>query len=178
MLKSSTRRTQQQLSLAGRRPVALYARYLSTSLPKLISQRQRYPLLDGARETCAANGGATSKVRPGIPQHGAQMPRPKSDRHSSDLDAEIARLEQERKRLIQSEDQRRGAIVRELLASPSGSALRTVLQPLVTNRDLFLFALEAHANNAKQSGPRPRASAARPIAESGSPQDTRARFSA
>jgi hypothetical protein len=34
------------------------------------------------------------------------MPRPKSECHSTDLDAEIARLEQERKRLIQSEDQR------------------------------------------------------------------------
>lgn len=67
------------------------------------------------------------------------MPRPKSDRHSSDLDAEIARLEQERKRLVQTEDQRRGAIIRELLAGTNGSALRDLLQPLIGSRDAFLF---------------------------------------
>ena len=71
------------------------------------------------------------------------MPRPKSDRHSSDLDAEIARLEQERKRLIQTEDQRRGAIIRELLAAKNGGALRALLQPLIGTRDAFLFGVDA-----------------------------------
>ena len=98
------------------------------------------------------------------------MPRPKSERHSTDLDAEIARLEQERKRLIQSEDQRRGAIIRELLTGPSGSSLRTTLQPLVTGRDSFLFALEVKSNSAKQTAPRSRRSAARPPVESSSRQ--------
>lgn len=75
------------------------------------------------------------------------MPRPKSERHSTDLDAEIARLEQERKRLIQSEDQRRGAIVRACLGGPDGSQLRNVLRPLVNSRDAFLFGLESPAVN-------------------------------
>jgi hypothetical protein len=71
------------------------------------------------------------------------MPRPKSERHSTDLDAEIARLGQERKRLIQSEDQRRGAIIRDCLAGSNGPQLRTVLQPLINSRDAFLFGLDA-----------------------------------
>jgi hypothetical protein len=71
------------------------------------------------------------------------MPRPKSERNSTDLDADIARLEQERKRLIQSEDQRRGSIVRECLASLNGDQLRDVLRPFVNSRDAFLFGLEA-----------------------------------
>jgi len=71
------------------------------------------------------------------------MPRPKSERHSTDLDAEIARLEQERKRLVQSEDQRRGAIIRDCLAGSNGAQLKAVLQPLINSRDAFLFRLEA-----------------------------------
>ena len=71
------------------------------------------------------------------------MPRPKSERHSTDLDAEIARLEEERKRLIQSEDRRRGAIIRDCLAGSNGQQLRAVLQPLINPRDAFLFGLEA-----------------------------------
>jgi len=70
------------------------------------------------------------------------MPRPKSERHSTDLDVEIARLEQERKRLIQSEDQRRGAIIRDCLAGSNGPQLKAVLQPLINSRDAFLFGLE------------------------------------
>jgi len=70
------------------------------------------------------------------------MARPKSERRSSDLEAEIARLEEERNRLIQSEDQRRGAIIRELLTGQGGDSLRASLQPLVATRDAFLFGLE------------------------------------
>lgn len=94
------------------------------------------------------------------------MPRPKSERHSSELDAEIARLEHERKRLIQSEDQRRGAIIRELLTGPSGSSLRATLRPLVAIRDSFLFGLEVEPDSAKPAAPRSRQSAARPTESS------------
>jgi hypothetical protein len=83
------------------------------------------------------------------------MPRPKSDRHSSDLDAEIARLEQERKRLIQSEDQRRGAIIRDLLAGANGSALRALLQPLIGTRDAFLFGFATPVVDSSQGDVRP-----------------------
>ncbi|HWG33966.1 MAG TPA: hypothetical protein VN650_07340 [Gemmatimonadaceae bacterium] len=96
------------------------------------------------------------------------MPRLKSERHSTDLDAEIARLEQERKRLIQSEDQRRGAIIREFLAGPSGGSLRAILQPLVAGRDSFLFGLDVPSNGTKQAAPRSRQSATRSLVESSS----------
>ena len=79
------------------------------------------------------------------------MPRPKSERHSSDLDAEITRLEQERKRLIQSEDQRRGAIIRESLRGPNGGQIRDVLRPLVDSRDCFLFGLESPTSSVNKS---------------------------
>ena len=84
------------------------------------------------------------------------MPRPKSERNSIDLDAEIARLEQERKRLIQSEDQRRGSIVRECLASLNGQQLREVLRPFVNSRDAFLFGLGSVPSiSARRSKPSP-----------------------
>lgn len=94
------------------------------------------------------------------------MPRPKSERHSSDLAAEIARLEQERKRLIQSEDQRRGAIIRELLTEQQGDSLRAILQSLVSPRDAFLFGFEASATNPKQAGTRSRPKTARSVPDS------------
>jgi hypothetical protein len=97
------------------------------------------------------------------------MPRPKSERHSSDLAAEIARLEQERKRSIQSEDQRRGAIIRELLAGPANNALQSTLQRLVAGRDAFLFGLEATDNSGKLPSQRSRMTA-RPAVESTSRQ--------
>lgn len=84
------------------------------------------------------------------------MPRPKSERHSTDLLAEIARLEQERKRLIQSEDQRRGAIIRELLAGGNAGALRALLQPVVNPRDAYLFSVDPAASGAKKADYRPR----------------------
>jgi hypothetical protein len=98
------------------------------------------------------------------------MPRPKSERHSSDLAAEIARLEQERKRSIQFEDQRRGAIIREILAGPASNSLQSTLQPLVAGRDAFLFGLEATDNSGKHPGRRSSPSTARPLVESTSRQ--------
>ena len=70
------------------------------------------------------------------------MGRPKNEKHSSDIDAEIRRLEKERERLIIAEDQRRGAIIRECLSGKAGDRLREILRPLVAPRDAFLFGLE------------------------------------
>lgn len=90
------------------------------------------------------------------------MPRPKSERHSTDLDAEIARLKEERKRLIQSEDQRRGAIIRDCLCGPNRTQLRDVLRPLVNPRDAFLFDFESPSVNSDQtSTPTPKAAGRR-----------------
>ena len=83
------------------------------------------------------------------------MAPPKSEKRSSDLDAEIARLKQERNRAVQAEDQRRGAIIRTLLDGPSGDSLRANLQPLVTARDAFLFGLEVPTGNGKKSAVEP-----------------------
>lgn len=86
------------------------------------------------------------------------MPRPRSERHSTDLDAEIAQLEQERKRLIQSEDERRGAIIRGCLNGANGAQLRDVLRPLVGPRDAFLFDLEScpvNSDRSSDAAPRP-----------------------
>ena len=80
------------------------------------------------------------------------MAPPKSEKRSSDLDAEIARLKQERNRAVQAEDQRRGAIIRTLLSGPAGDSLRSALKPLVGARDAFLFDLETASGNGKQSG--------------------------
>jgi hypothetical protein len=88
------------------------------------------------------------------------MARPKSERRSSDLEAEIARLEEERNRLIQTEDQRRGAIIRELLSGPGGDSLRMTLQPLVAARDAFLFGLEGNSKSGRSH-----ASAVHPVVE-------------
>lgn len=71
------------------------------------------------------------------------MPRPKTVRSSADLAAEIGRLEQEKERLVQQEDQRRGAFLREALQGPAGDNLRAVLKPLVRGRDEALFGLGA-----------------------------------
>jgi hypothetical protein len=94
------------------------------------------------------------------------MPRPKAERNSSDLEAEIALLEQERKRLIEAEDQRRGAILRDLLSGSAGNALRTILQPLVPGRDAFLFGLEV--SNGKKADAAPARRSAPPSVESSS----------
>jgi len=64
------------------------------------------------------------------------MSRPKSEKNSIGL-------EQERKRLVQSEDQRRGTIVRECLAGLDADQLRDLLRPFVNKRDAFLIGLES-----------------------------------
>ena len=83
------------------------------------------------------------------------MAPPKSEKRSSDLDAEIARLKQERNRAVQAEDQRRGAIIRALLDGPAGDSLRASLQPLVGARDGFLFGLDVSTGNGKKSSAEP-----------------------
>ena len=70
------------------------------------------------------------------------MGRPKNEKRSSDIDAEIRRLEEEQQRLIIAEDQRRGAIIRECLTGKSGDRLREIIRPVVAPRDAFLFALD------------------------------------
>jgi len=96
------------------------------------------------------------------------MPRPKAERNSTDLDAEIARLEQERKRLIEAEDQRRGAILRNLLGGTAGNSLRTILQPLVLDRDAFLFGLEVPNGSGKKADAAPARRSAATSVESNS----------
>jgi hypothetical protein len=83
------------------------------------------------------------------------MARPKNEKSSADVTAEIRRLEQEKRRLIASEDQRRGALIREHLAGPIGERLRSVLGSFITPRDAFLFQLtlgETDASGPAQSG--------------------------
>lgn len=93
------------------------------------------------------------------------MPRSKSERHSTDLDAEIARLKEERKRLIQSEDQRRGAIIRDCLCGPNGSQLRDVLRSLVNPRDAFLFGYDSPSVSSDQVSTPTRKATGRRIGE-------------
>jgi hypothetical protein len=125
-------------------------RYLSTSLPELNPHRPRYlPLFSDvahhANSRLIRTTFALAEYIRSIHNKEYRMPRPKSERHSSDLDTEIARLEHERKRLIQSEDQRRGAIIRDCLRGPNGAQLRDALRKLVNSRDAFLFGLESPA---------------------------------
>ena len=93
------------------------------------------------------------------------MTRPK--RHptyhtSADIDAEIRRLEAERQRLIDAEDQRRGALIREYLSGANGDALRTALGACVSPRDIVLFALDgAPLDGPGAADRRPRSRAAR-----------------
>lgn len=70
------------------------------------------------------------------------MARPKNEKRSADIDAQIRQLEGERRRVIIAEDQRRGAIIREALSGKSGDQLRELLRPLVAPRETFLFGLE------------------------------------
>ncbi|HEY4129422.1 MAG TPA: hypothetical protein VGM50_02340 [Gemmatimonadaceae bacterium] len=79
------------------------------------------------------------------------MARPKSERRSAELAADIARLEEERKRLVQSEDQRRGALIRDLLAQAKGDEFRTFLSPHILPRDAFLFGLDKPSPKTKPS---------------------------
>src|SRR5581483_8256410 len=79
------------------------------------------------------------------------MARPRTQQSSADIDAQIHRLEQERQRLIQAEDQRRGAIIRECLSGPIGEDLRRLLEHVVTPRDAFLFGIRPAPTEAKTS---------------------------
>jgi hypothetical protein len=74
------------------------------------------------------------------------MPRPKSHHSSTDIDAQIRRLEQERERLVVLEDQRRGAIIRDCLNGKSADSIRTVLEPIVNPRDAALFGISRPLN--------------------------------
>jgi hypothetical protein len=76
------------------------------------------------------------------------MARPKAEKHSVDVDAEIRRLEQEKRRLVIAEDQRRGAIIRECLRGEHADELRSILRPIVAPRDSFLFGIEQPARSA------------------------------
>jgi hypothetical protein len=67
--------------------------------------------------------------------------RPASYQTSADVDAEIRRLEAERQRLIDAEDQRRGALIREYLSAPDGDALREALARFTSPRDGVWFGL-------------------------------------
>ncbi len=67
------------------------------------------------------------------------MSRKKRVQSSSDIAAEIGRLEQERQRAIVAEDQRRGALLREYLGGAQGRAVRAALAPAVGPRDAYLF---------------------------------------
>ena len=69
------------------------------------------------------------------------MARRKQPQTSAEIAAEIRRLEAERQRVIEAEDQRRGALVREYLEGKNGSPLRAALRPIVSPRDAFLFGL-------------------------------------
>lgn len=79
------------------------------------------------------------------------MPRPRTHQSSADIDAQIHRLEQERQRLIQAEDQRRGAIIRECLSGPIGEDLRRLLEHVVAPRDAFLFGIQPAPAESKTS---------------------------
>ena len=71
------------------------------------------------------------------------MPRHKTIQSSADIAAEIGRLKREQERLVMLEDQRRGAVLREVLSGPAGDHLREILRPLVRGRDASLFDLRA-----------------------------------
>lgn len=70
------------------------------------------------------------------------MARPRNHQSSTDVEVQIRRLQEEKQRLITSEDQRRGALIREYLAGSTGADLRDLLRPIVSNRDAVLFGLE------------------------------------
>ena len=71
------------------------------------------------------------------------MPRHKTVQSSADIAAQIGRLKREQERLVLLEDQRRGAVLREVLNGPAGDDLREILRPLVRGRDASLFDLRA-----------------------------------
>src|SRR3954470_19038535 len=102
------------------------------------------------------------------------MTRPKRHQSSADVDAEIRRLEAERQRLIDAEDQRRGALIREYLGTVNGDALREALGPFVSRRDGALFGLAAPGSDGVDATDhRPRSRAARAPSGGGVPITSR-----
>ena len=97
------------------------------------------------------------------------MARPKAEKSSADVVAEIRRLEQEKRRLISAEDQRRGAVIRECLDGPAGSDLRNALRSFVPPRDASLFHLKTDECNGVR-GPRSTTSRNQRIASLPSPE--------
>lgn len=71
------------------------------------------------------------------------MSRQKRAQSSAEIDAEIRRLQEERERAIASEDQRRGALIREYLSGRNSAEIRSALERAVSSRDAYLFNLEA-----------------------------------
>jgi hypothetical protein len=69
------------------------------------------------------------------------MSRQKKPQSSAEIEAQIRRLQEERERVIATEDQRRGALIRECLSGRNGDELRTALQRAVSARDAHLFDL-------------------------------------
>ena len=71
------------------------------------------------------------------------MSRPKRPQTSAEVDAEIRRLLEAKERLVATEDQRRGELLREYLSRPDGGALRSALASFTGERDAYLFGLES-----------------------------------
>ena len=95
------------------------------------------------------------------------MARPKAHQSSTDVDAQIRRLEQEKQRLIVAEDQRRGAIIRDCLTGTLGDSIRGILRPIVAARDASLFGIgttEQPASETPRVRSGPTAKPVRPIA--------------
>lgn len=76
------------------------------------------------------------------------MPRRKTVHTSSDLEAQIRRLEEERARLLTEEDRRRGELLRGYLAGTHGEAIRSALAAAIGARDAQLFGLDGTAGSA------------------------------
>jgi hypothetical protein len=85
-------------------------------------------------------------------RRGATMARPKLHRNTTELDAEIARVQRETEaelRRLQDErheaegreDRRRGEVVRACLAGSHGDALRRILAASVSDKDRPLFGM-------------------------------------
>ena len=74
------------------------------------------------------------------------MSRRKQTQTSAEIDAEIRRLEEERARAIQVEDQRRGELLRGYLSGAQGGAIRAALERVVSPREAYLFGLDGRAS--------------------------------
>jgi hypothetical protein len=69
------------------------------------------------------------------------MPRPKNPQSAADLDTHIRRLKRQRKRLLELEDQHRGAVIRGCLHGQDADRIRAMLAPLIAPRDAHLFGI-------------------------------------